>query len=49
MDGKSDDVQKPGSGEENPQDQEFRFALKAPLSVYESILIEDLELGRAAG
>jgi len=49
MDGKSDDVQKPGSGEENPQDQEFRFALKALLSAYESTLIEDLEIGRAAG
>ena len=47
MDGKNDDVRKTGSGEDNPQDQEFRFALESLLSAYEPILAEDLKLAKS--
>ena len=47
MDEKGTDAQIPRSGEDNPQDPEFRFALKALLSAYEPILTEELELAKS--
>ena len=47
MDEKDNDAQIPRSGEDNPQDPEFRFALKALLSAYEPMLTEELELTKS--